>query len=126
VIAVLVGEEDAIEPFGREVALLEPDDDLPGAQSAIDQDPAMIGRNKGAVPGAAAAEHGEAEHEESLAKRDRVHKRNRRNETFSVMPDAEKANAIMFEFGQSSVPVMTSLAQPTRSISANTCAFLAP
>jgi hypothetical protein len=36
----------------------------------------VVGRNEGAVAGAAAAEHGEAEHEECLAKRDRIHKRN--------------------------------------------------
>ena len=45
----------------------------------------MIGRNEGAVAGAAAAEHGEAEHDESLAKGDRVHKRNCRDEKFFVM-----------------------------------------
>ena len=80
---MFVSEEDTIEPLRSEVALLEPDDDLPRAQSAINQDSAMIGRNEGAVAGAAAAEHGEAEHDESLAKGDRVHKRNRRDERFS-------------------------------------------
>jgi len=79
---MLVGQEHTIEPFGSEVALLEPDNDLPRAQAAINQDPAMISRNQGAIPGAAAAEHGEAEHDESLAKRNRVHKRNRREEKF--------------------------------------------
>ena len=83
---MFVGEEHTVEPFGSEVALLEPDDDLPCAQATIDQDPAMIGRNQGTVPGAAAAEHGETEHDESLAKRERVHKRNRRDEKFSLMP----------------------------------------
>jgi len=43
VITMFVGEEHAIEPPRSEVALLEPDDDLPCAQATIDQDPAMIG-----------------------------------------------------------------------------------
>jgi hypothetical protein len=90
VIAMFVSEEHTIEPLRSEVTLLESDDDLPRAQSAINQDSAMIGRHEGAVAGAAAAEHSEAEHEESLAKRDRVHKRNRRDERFSVIPDERR------------------------------------
>jgi hypothetical protein len=35
---------------------------LTGAQSAIDQNPAMIGRDQRAVSGAAAAEHRQTEH----------------------------------------------------------------
>jgi len=73
---MFMGKEHAIESFGSKVALLEAGDDLTRAQSAIDQDSAVVGRNEGAVAGAAAAEHGEAEHEECLAKRDRIHKRN--------------------------------------------------
>jgi hypothetical protein len=42
--------------------LLKPDDDLARAQSAIDQNPAVIGGNESAIPGAAAAEHGQVEH----------------------------------------------------------------
>ena len=81
---MFVGEEHTVEPFGSEVALLEPDNDLPRAQSAIDQDPAMVGRNESAVAGAAAAEHGEAEHEERLAKHNLLHKRNHSDERFSI------------------------------------------
>jgi hypothetical protein len=48
--------------FGCDAALLEPDDDLARAQSAVNQNAAMIGGNEGTVPGTAAAEHGQAEH----------------------------------------------------------------
>ena len=82
---MFVGEKHTIEPLRGEIASLEPDDDLPRTQATIDQDPAMIGRNEGAVAGAAATEHGEAEHEESLAKRNRIHKRNCRDEKFFAM-----------------------------------------
>jgi hypothetical protein len=61
-IAVLVGEEDAIELRRGDPALLEPDDDLPRAQSSINENPAMISRDKGAISGAAAAEHRQTEH----------------------------------------------------------------
>src|SRR5438874_13428207 len=81
---MFVGEEHTVEPFGSEVALLEPDNDLPRAQSAIDQDPAMVGRTESAVAGAAAAEHGEAEHEERLAKHNLLHKRNHSDERLSI------------------------------------------
>ena len=61
-IAMFVGEEDAIELLGSDAALLESEDDLARAQSAIDQNSAMIGRDQGAVSGTAAAEHGQTEH----------------------------------------------------------------
>jgi hypothetical protein len=48
--------------FGRDAALFEPDDNLARAQAAVDQNAAMIGRDEGAVAGATAAEHGQAEH----------------------------------------------------------------
>jgi hypothetical protein len=48
--------------FGGDAALFQSDDNLARAQSAIDQNAAMIGGNEGTVPGAAAAEHGQAEH----------------------------------------------------------------
>ena len=57
-IAVLVGQEHAIELGRRDPALLEPNHDLPRAQSAIDQNPAVIGRDERAISRAAAAEHG--------------------------------------------------------------------
>jgi hypothetical protein len=62
VIAVLVGEEHAIELPRSDSALLEAQDELARAQSAIDQQPAMIGRDQRAVSGAAAAEHRQSEH----------------------------------------------------------------
>ena len=61
-IAVFMGEEHAIELSRRDAALFEPDHNLPGAESAIDQNPAMIGRDQRAIPRAAAAEHGQCEH----------------------------------------------------------------
>ena len=61
-IAMFVGEEDAIELFGRDSALGEAQDELPRAQSAIDQHPAMIGRDERAVSRAPAPEHGQTEH----------------------------------------------------------------
>ena len=61
-IAVLMGEEDAIELGRGDPALLESDHDLPRAQSAIDQNPAVIRRDERAISSAAAAEHGQGEH----------------------------------------------------------------
>ena len=62
VIAVFVGEEDAIELVGRDSALGQAQDQLPRAQPAVDQQPAMIGRDERAVSGAPAAEHRQTEH----------------------------------------------------------------
>ncbi len=62
VIAVLVREQNAIEPVRRHAALFKAQDNLPGAQSAIDKNFTVIGRHKRAVPGTAAAEHGQTEH----------------------------------------------------------------
>lgn len=55
-IAVLVGEKDAIELFGHDATLLEPEHDLAGAQPTVDQNFAMIGCDQRAVSGTAAAE----------------------------------------------------------------------
>jgi hypothetical protein len=62
VIAMLMSKKQSIELLGGDTALLKPDYDLARAQSAIDQNPAVIGGNKSAIPGTAAAEHGQAEH----------------------------------------------------------------
>ena len=62
VIAMLVSKKQSIELLGDNATLLKPDDDLAGAQSAIDQNVAMTGGNESAIPGAAAAEHGQTEH----------------------------------------------------------------
>ena len=62
VIAMLMSQKQAIELLRGDAALLKPDDDLARAQSAIDQNVAMTGGNESAIPGAAAAEHGQTEH----------------------------------------------------------------
>lgn len=62
VITVLMGNEDAVELLRSDAALLESEDELTRAQSTVDQNLAMIGRQKCAVPGAAAAKNGQAEH----------------------------------------------------------------
>jgi hypothetical protein len=62
VIAMFVGEEDAIELVGSDSALLEAQDELARTQSAIDQQPAMIGRDERAVSRAPAPEHRQSEH----------------------------------------------------------------
>ena len=72
VIAMFVGEEHAIELPRRDPALLEPDHDLPRAEPAIDQNPAMIGRDQRAISRAAAAEHGQSEHASISSGRRRV------------------------------------------------------
>lgn len=61
-IAVLVGEKHAIELVGSDPALREAQDELARAQAAIDEQPAMIGRDERAVPGAPAPEHRQSEH----------------------------------------------------------------
>ena len=66
-VAMLVSEQDAVELRRSNSALFEPDDDLPRAQSAIDQKPAMIGRDERAISRAAAAEHGQCEHARLVA-----------------------------------------------------------
>ena len=62
VIAMLVSKKQSIELLGGNATLLKPHYDLARAQSAIDQNVAMTGGNESAIPGAAAAEHGQTEH----------------------------------------------------------------
>jgi len=62
VIAMLVSKKQSIELLGGNATLLKPHYDLARAQSAIDQNAAMTGGNESAIPGAAAAEHGQTEH----------------------------------------------------------------
>jgi len=71
-IAMLVGEEHAIELGRRDPALFEPDHDLPRAQPAVHKNPAMIGSDQRAIPRAAAAEHGQSEHRSISSGRRRV------------------------------------------------------
>lgn|SRR5262249_1265131 len=66
-IAVFVRQKDAIELIGHHAALFEAKCDLSRGQPAIDQNFAMVGGNKRAVPGATASEHGQTEHESYLA-----------------------------------------------------------
>ena len=61
-IAVLVGEKDAVELVGCDAAFRQAQHQLPRAQAAVDKNLAMLGRDQCAVPGAAAAEHRQAEH----------------------------------------------------------------
>jgi len=62
-IAVFMSEQDAIELFRQDAALLEPKNDLSGTQPAIDQNLAMIGCDESAVTGTAAPEHRQTEHD---------------------------------------------------------------
>ena len=62
VIAMLMCKKQTVELLGGDATLLKADDDLARAQSAIDQNVAMTGGNESAIPGAAAAEHGQTEH----------------------------------------------------------------
>jgi hypothetical protein len=62
VVAVFVSEKNTVKLFRIHPALLEPKNDLAGAQSAIDQDSGMIGREERTVSGTAAPEHCQTEH----------------------------------------------------------------
>ena len=73
-IAVFVCKQDAIELPGSDAAERQTDHELARAQSAIDQDAAMIGRDERAVSGAAAAEHGQSEHARLVTDALSVHK----------------------------------------------------
>src|SRR5215471_18354572 len=66
VVAMLVGQQNAVELLRSHAALLEADGDLPGAKAAIDQNFAMIGRDERAVSGTAAPEHRQTEHDRYL------------------------------------------------------------
>ncbi len=73
-IPVLVGEEDAIQFVRLNSAEREAQHQLARAQTSIDQEPAMIGRDQGRIPGTAASEHGQAKHVRYLASRAAAHK----------------------------------------------------
>jgi hypothetical protein len=62
VVAMFVCQQDAVELLRQHPALLEPENDLPRAQSAVDQDLAMIGCDERTISGTAAAEHRQTEH----------------------------------------------------------------
>ena len=59
---MLVGQEDAIEFVRSDPAESEAENELARAQTAIDEQPAMVGRDQRAVPRAAAAEHRQTKH----------------------------------------------------------------
>ncbi len=61
-IPVLVREQDAVERAGLDPRLLEPAGDLPRAQAAVDEQPALRALDERAVPRAAAAEDGDRKH----------------------------------------------------------------
>jgi hypothetical protein len=67
VIAMLVGQEHAVELRRSDSALLEAPDNLARAQAAIDEKPAMIGRDERAISRAPAAEHRQTEHDRLVA-----------------------------------------------------------
>jgi len=62
VIGVFVRENDAVELLRRDATLLQTQHHLPRAQTAINENIAMLGGDQRAIPGAPAAEHGQAEH----------------------------------------------------------------
>ena len=62
VIGVFVCENNAVELQGRHATLLQTQHDLSRAQTAINENFAMLGGDQRAVPGAPAAEHDQAEH----------------------------------------------------------------
>jgi hypothetical protein len=59
---MLMSKKQRIDLLGSHATLLKADDDLARAQSPINQNPTVIGGNESAIPGAAAAEHGQTEH----------------------------------------------------------------
>jgi hypothetical protein len=62
VIAVFVSENNAVELLRCDSTLLQAQHDLPRAQTAINENLAMIGGNQRTVSRAPAAEHDQAEH----------------------------------------------------------------
>ena len=62
VISVFVRENNAVEPLRCDATLLQTQHDLPRAQTAINENIAVIGRDQRAVSRAPATEHGQAEH----------------------------------------------------------------
>ena len=62
VISVFVRENNAVELLRRNATLLQAQHDLARAQTAINENLAMLGGDQRAVPGAPAAEHDQTEH----------------------------------------------------------------
>jgi hypothetical protein len=66
-ITMFVREKHAIELVRSDPAPREAQDELTRAQPAIDEDPAMIGRDERTISRAAAPEHCQTEHARLLA-----------------------------------------------------------
>src|SRR5689334_15504906 len=73
-IAMLEGEENAIELVRLDAAEGEAHHLLAHAEPAIDQQLAMIGRDQGGIPGAATPEHRQTKHVRYLARLATWHK----------------------------------------------------
>ena len=89
-IAMFVGQEHAIELVWSDPALREAQDELARTQPAIDQQPAMIGGDERAVPGAAAPEHCQSEHVRLVTDAIGILKRN----CFSVAENPTNASTL--------------------------------
>ena len=74
VVPMLVGEKDTVEFVRRDPAEREPEDELTRAQTAIDEESAMVGRDERAIPRASAPEHGQTKHPRYVATRFPLHK----------------------------------------------------
>ena len=62
VIGVFMRENNTVKLLWRDATLLQAQNDLPRAQTAINENIAMLGGDQRAVPRAPAAEHDQAEH----------------------------------------------------------------
>jgi hypothetical protein len=94
VIAVLMSEKDTVEVFRRDPAQGEAIDELTRAESAVDQEPAMIGHDERAISGAPTSEHGQTKHAAVLTNARDVHKWKARKITI-----AERASDNLFGKG---------------------------
>ena len=73
-IAVFVREEHAVKLRGSDSALREAEKDLARAQPAVDEKPAMIGRDERAISRAPAPQHRQTKHERLVADTGAFHK----------------------------------------------------
>ena len=62
VISVFVCQHNAVQLLRRDATLLQTQNDLPRAETSINENLAVIGGDQGTVSRAPAAEHGQAEH----------------------------------------------------------------
>jgi hypothetical protein len=80
VVAVFVSKNYAIELLRPDAALFQTQSQLTGAESAINENVAVTGRNQRAITGAAASEHRQTEHAGCLIELINIHKRKREND----------------------------------------------